>query len=567
MPKVNLGKSTDGHRVMLDVGRLIKTRMLVTSNSGGGKSWLLRLLFEQLGQSTQLIVLDREGEFVSLREKLDVLLVGPLGEIPTDVRSAGLLVRRLMEKQISAVIDMGELPLKQQRQYVKLFLEAMIGLPKTLWHPCIVGLDETHLFCPEKGSGEAESSEAVINLTTLGRKRGFCPIFATQRISKFHKDAAAELNNKFIGRTSLDVDQKRACDELGMGKDGYRVLRELSPPGEEGQFFGYGPALEIAGVFQFQAGQVTTTHPEPGQGRMIEPPKPSRAIAAALAELTDLPQQAEEEAKTMADAKRTIADLKRQLKSATPVVDEKATERAVASALIAERKKWEPLVSAAESTIKKQRGQLDRIAELAAKNGEVVTFERPAKIIDTVVPKISQRQLSPTPARASARAISQDQSVDSREQRIGGGALRMVQVLADRHPAQFTEAQWATMSGLKRTGGTWGTYKSRLVGAGLIEQDRGMWRASETAVDQFGDASRAPQTPDELLADWKSKLGSGSARMLDALWEGPKSKAELAEAVNIEMTGGSFGTYLSRLRSNGLVEQFDGRLQLTEAFS
>src|SRR4051812_19567260 len=108
---ITVGKSSGehgGHPVRLDVSRLVKTRMLVTANSGGGKSWLLRLLFEQLGESTQLIVLDREGEFVTLREKLDIVLVGPLGEIPTDVRSAGLLIRRLMEKELSAVIGMSE---------------------------------------------------------------------------------------------------------------------------------------------------------------------------------------------------------------------------------------------------------------------------------------------------------------------------------------------------------------------------------------------------------------------------------------------------------------------------
>ena len=32
-------------------------------------------------------------------------------------------------------------------------------------------LDEAHLYCPERGSGEAKSTEAVISLMSQGRER------------------------------------------------------------------------------------------------------------------------------------------------------------------------------------------------------------------------------------------------------------------------------------------------------------------------------------------------------------------------------------------------------------
>jgi hypothetical protein len=41
---------------------------------------------------------------------------------------------------------------------------------------------------------------------------------ATQRLSKLHKDCAAELLNKFIGYTD-DVDLQAAGDQLGMTKE------------------------------------------------------------------------------------------------------------------------------------------------------------------------------------------------------------------------------------------------------------------------------------------------------------------------------------------------------------
>jgi hypothetical protein len=63
--------------------------------------------------------------------------------------------------------------------------------------------------------GDAESTEAVISLMSQGRKRGYAGIIATQRLSKLHKDAAAEANNVIIGRTWLDADQARAGDAWG----------------------------------------------------------------------------------------------------------------------------------------------------------------------------------------------------------------------------------------------------------------------------------------------------------------------------------------------------------------
>lgn len=57
---------------------------------------------------------------------------------------------------------------------------------------------------------------------------------------------------------------------------------------------------------------------------------------------------------------------------------------------------------------------------------------------------------------------------------------------------------------------------------------------------------------------WLSKLGSSEGEMLKALIEiYPDSftREELAQRVNKEVTGGSFLTYLSRLRSACLIEE------------
>ena len=335
-----IGQIVGGKKLELDLPTLVDTRLLIQANSGGGKSWLLRLIAERAG--IQTIVLDNEGEFASLREAVDVFLVGAGGELTADPRHAALLARRLLEYKVSAVVDLYELKLSDRRRFVKLFLESLIHLPRDLWRPTLVILDEAHIYCPERGSGDAESTEAVISLMSQGRKRGFAGIIATQRLSKLHKDAAAEANNVIIGRTWLDADQVRAGDALGLSKADRLKLRDVG----QGEFYAFGPAFGQPGVVHFRSDQVRTTHPRPGQRHLLTAPAPSRAIRGVLAKFADLPQEAEDEIRSLDEARRRIAELERQIKSVNGAngvqrIDPGIVNRAVTNAVERERVEWQ----------------------------------------------------------------------------------------------------------------------------------------------------------------------------------------------------------------------------------
>src|SRR5579864_2261785 len=58
----------------INLAKLIKTRMIIAANSGGGKSYLMRKLMELFFGQVQQIVIDPEGEFSSLREKFGFIL-------------------------------------------------------------------------------------------------------------------------------------------------------------------------------------------------------------------------------------------------------------------------------------------------------------------------------------------------------------------------------------------------------------------------------------------------------------------------------------------------------------
>ncbi|HEY1814850.1 MAG TPA: DUF87 domain-containing protein [Kofleriaceae bacterium] len=119
----------------LNVDRLIESRLLVQANSGAGKSWALRRLLEQSYAHVPQIVIDVEGEFHTLREKFDYVLAGQKGgDCPADTKSAALLARRLLELNVSAIVDIYELGAHRAR-FVRLFLDALVNAPRELWHP------------------------------------------------------------------------------------------------------------------------------------------------------------------------------------------------------------------------------------------------------------------------------------------------------------------------------------------------------------------------------------------------------------------------------------------------
>lgn len=291
---------------LMDLQKLIYSRLLVQANSGGGKSWAIRRIVEQSHGMVQQIILDSEGEFGTLREKYDFILVGKDGDTPADPRSAGILARKLLEIGVSAIVDLYELHPQERKRFVKDFLNGMINAPKELWHECIVVLDEAHIYAPEKGQSEA--LDAVIGMASLGRKRGFCLIPATQRISKLHKDVAAECNNKLIGRTGLDIDMKRAGEELGFtSKEQMQSLRRLKP----GEFYMFGPALSDE-VISVTIGSVNTSHARTGVVTKITPP--TEAIKKIIGQLGDLPEEAKKEAQTMQELRDQVRSLTEKLR-------------------------------------------------------------------------------------------------------------------------------------------------------------------------------------------------------------------------------------------------------------
>ena len=70
-----MGEAQGGSNALLDLEELLATRLLVQGNSGSGKSHLLRRLLEKSAGQVQQIVIDPEGDFVTLAERYGHLAI------------------------------------------------------------------------------------------------------------------------------------------------------------------------------------------------------------------------------------------------------------------------------------------------------------------------------------------------------------------------------------------------------------------------------------------------------------------------------------------------------------
>lgn len=541
--------STGGGQLELDLDKLLESRLLIQANSGGGKSWAIRKLLEETHGKVQQIVLDIEGDFASLREKYDFILAGKGGDIEANPKIAEILAHKVLELGVSIVIDLYELKQPERIKFVARFLDAMTNAPKTLWHPVLVVIDEAHIFAPE--NGKAESSSAVIDIATRGRKRGYCAVLATQRLSKLNKDVAAECINKMIGRTGLDIDMKRAGDELGFDKAHTLALRDLPP----GYFYVFGPALTRI-VKQVQIGDVKTKHPKAGK-RMgsYTPAPPTSKVKSLLAKLSDLPQEAEKDLHDKAAMMVRIKHLEAELRkkpapiAVAPKIDMVAVNNTI--------------VEARNLTAKAIHNFFETEFALLVKKSRYAMDKMPASKVDSskltvAIPMEVSKQV--VISNKYARPVTDAPT-------LGKCETLILRFLFSRAGHSFTKAQLGAMTHYAYKSGSFSNSLSKLRSLDFIAGNADQIRIVESNLKEI--AAFIGDDPDltsyDALQLWLNRLGKCERVIYEKILEDPSrtfSKEELGNSTGYAAGSGSFSNSISKLCTLGLAARTNGGIHL-----
>ncbi|RJF85593.1 ATP-binding protein [Sphingomonas cavernae] len=239
--RIDMGMDGAGNPVLMDLEELLATRLLVQGNSGSGKSHLLRRLLEGSAGLVQQVVIDPEGDFVSLSEAFGHVVLDASEHSEHEINR---IATRIREHRASVVLSLEGLDIDAQMRCAGGFLSALFDAPRDHWYPALVVVDEAQMFAPVAAGEFSEEARraslgAMTNLMCRGRKRGLAGVIATQRLAKLAKNVAAEASNFLMGRTFLDIDMARAADLLGMERRQAEQIRDL----ERGRFLALGPAV------------------------------------------------------------------------------------------------------------------------------------------------------------------------------------------------------------------------------------------------------------------------------------------------------------------------------------
>ncbi len=283
---IDMGFTEQGKPATLDLEELLATRLLVQGNSGSGKSHLLRRLLEQSAPWVQQIVVDPEGDFVSL-DTLGHLVIDAGAHTEAELVTAADRVRR---HRVSVVLNLENLDAEGQMRFAAAFLGGLFDADRDSWSPVLVVVDEAQLFAPAVASEVPDEARklslaAMTNLMCRGRKRGLAGVIATQRLAKLAKNVAAEASNFLMGRTFLDIDMARAADLLGMERRQAEMFRDL----QRGHFIALGPALSRRPL-PMRIGGVTTT--SRSAGPILSPPPQTTSDAARDLVMSSMPEPA-----------------------------------------------------------------------------------------------------------------------------------------------------------------------------------------------------------------------------------------------------------------------------------
>jgi hypothetical protein len=504
--KINIG-------IPVDLRELLETRALILSDSGHGKSWLIRKMAEECSGKVQQIIFDPEGDFITLREKYPFALISKAGgDLPLNIRHAETLAHKILETGLSVIIDLYELKKPDRIEFVRVFTDALIEAPKKIRRSCIVYYDEAQMFCPQDKS--AASTWSIIDICTRGRKRGLCAVLATHRASIMNNDAMAQCKNKFMGSTSLPDDQKKVAHELGLyDKEEIRNLRNLG----KGEFWTFGAAISKE-IKLFKVGQVKTTHLKSG-GKLKSPPPTPSAIKKIVSKLESIPEEAEVELKSKADMMLQIKLLRQQLKQIPkiqPAPDNKHEAKLLqqldslrnqAKAISDESNQWQRLAKEYHST-------LYSVSCYFGKKIPECKIQFNKKLHSPTTSKIPVHQKD-SPVSKQLR----DSGYKPINDNVGDVSLpegeKKILTWLCQKGCEVDRSQLTIMTGYKRSSRD--AYIARLKNKGYVASSGSGIEATQAGVNALGGNYTPLPTGDALQEYWLKELPEGERKILEVL--------------------------------------------------
>ena len=554
----------EGLRIPLDA---VTQPWAILARRGWGKSYTATKLAEgMLGAGAQVIILDPVGTWWGLRLAADgkspgfpiPVFGGHQGDVEVDPGDGARLAALLVERRLSAVIDVSQMRKKGAQEFATVFGEELFQLKKMPEHrgPVHVMVEEAQRFIPQRVSrGGERMLGAFEDICRLGRNfgMGFCVI--SQRPQSVNKEVLNQAEVLVVGQVS-GPHERKAIEAwvLHQGIDVAEMFREL-PSLPIGEGFLWSPQwLRLLRRVKIRKKRTFDSSSTPAfSSSSVRPGNLTKVDVGELRDALGSAKQAAE-ANRPAALRRRIADLEAELRAAG-----KAEEVRVEVPVLTDEHLKN--LRTAERRIEEAAKQISDIAEGAV--GQLVEVGRAI----SQAASAARPPTSPAPPRRPARKMPARQvgGLTRSTKRVGADGItgpmqRILDALAWFESIGVEmppNTAVAFVAGYRPYGGAYANPRGALRTGGFIEYPQpGRLQLTDEGRSVASDPG-APGSVEEMHSRVMEKLSGPEQRILQPLldcYPDDLSNDRLAELSGYSKGGGAYANPRGRLRTLGLID-------------
>lgn len=558
----------------------VTQKLAFLGRTGGGKTYAAMKLAElMLDVGAQVVALDPVGVWHGLRlgaEPYDIPVFGGLhGDIPLEPASGAIIADVIVDRGISAVLDVSQMVGTEPARFATAFAERFFQRKKSASSAVHIFVEECQEFVPQnttKGLGQERMLHEFQRLVKLGRNFGIGVSLISQRPQETNKKCLNQTECLFAFQ--MTAPQERDAIEAWVQDKGFdEDVKAILPKLKVGHAHVWSPQwLEFRGVVAIGKKRTADVSSTPKVGASaraqakLSPVDLSRLEKDMAASIERAKAEDPKELhKKIAERDRRIAELEREAKKPAkperiPYVSDdvvKAIEgfAAETASLKARLEPWAAVTNSLferatelARSLKTTKRLTDHAANYQAAPAQV---GRSGLRSDGTVEAIVH-------ARPHPRAVAASNGSGSALSKCATAQLRAILM---RHPKTSTAAQVALLSGYTLKSSNSSNGLSELRGNGFIVGSRNALGATQEALDLGLEVEEVPSGT-ELLRFWINKLDKCPGVLLQAIVSGGENgltKEEIEERTReiappgYSITSSNFSNGLSTLNTMELI--------------
>lgn len=537
---------------------------------GAGKTYLAQLVAEQmLDAEAQVVVLDPVGNWWALRVGADgrskgkdlFVLGGEHGDVPLTPESGAKVARFVVEKRVSAVLDVSGFREGERKRFAADFAEEFFHRKKTSRSPVHLVIEEAQKFIPQRcGPDETRMLGAFENIVRLGRNYGIGASLVTQRPQSVNKEVLSQVECLFVLQVN-GTHERKALEEWVQEAGADRKLVGELPGLGQGEGYVWSPSwLRIFHRVRFGKKVTFDASATPEVGKATKAATLAAVDVDALrADLAEVVKAAEaDDPKAL---KRRVAELERQaqkgksIESLAMTLPPKPVEVPVLPIETLHRfeQKADHLLGAVQEIRQIAAGLFDEV-RVTLDTARALATRKMSTGLST--PSTRTPTASAHPVRKSVPRAVQGTDIDlSRpQQRLLDALLWLHDVVRIPSP---TRRQVALVAEVSSKSSGFEKNVSTLKTAGLIDYPGDGRLALNDAGRAIAEPTDQALTPEQLQESLYRRVSGPQAVLLKVLVKAyplSMSRDALADEAEVSALSSGFEKNLSTLRSLGLID-------------